>query len=116
MAVVEDFKKWTLLEETPWRQKSREIWLKEGDRNIGYFHRMANSHRRRNDISRLKINRVWVIEKDEIRQGIVKAYKTLLSDLDEWRASLEGLDFSRLNEPKAARLEVPFSRRKWQQP
>ena len=61
---------------------------------------MANSHRRRNDISRLKINRVWVIEKDEIRQGIVKAYKTLLSDLDEWRASLEGLDFSRLNEPK----------------
>ncbi|RVW83895.1 hypothetical protein CK203_042030 [Vitis vinifera] len=30
------------------RQKSRETWLKEGDKNIGFFHKMANSNRRRN--------------------------------------------------------------------
>ena len=52
---MEDFKKWSLLEETSWRQNSREIWLKEGDRNTGFFHIMANSHKRRNTIDRIRI-------------------------------------------------------------
>ena len=40
----ETFKKWVFLEETHWRQLSRELWLKEEDKNIGFFHRMANVH------------------------------------------------------------------------
>ena len=52
----EAFKKWVLMEETHWRQVSRELWLKEGDKNTGFFHRMANAHRRNNSLEKIKIN------------------------------------------------------------
>ncbi|RVX09480.1 putative ribonuclease H protein [Vitis vinifera] len=79
----EDFKKWALMEEISWRQKSREVWLSEGDRNTKFFHKMANAHRRGNMLSRVKIN--------------------------GWRPSLRGLFFERLEAVDAASLEEPFS-------
>ena len=53
---MEEYKKWILLEENTWRQKSKKVWLKEGDRNTGFFHKMANAHRRRNNVDRIRIN------------------------------------------------------------
>ncbi|RVW27734.1 hypothetical protein CK203_109966 [Vitis vinifera] len=76
----EEYKKWVLLEEVTWRQKSREVWLKEGDRNTSFFHRMANAHRRRNNMERIRINGVWKSEENGMSEGIVNAFKTLLSN------------------------------------
>ena len=38
------------LEEISWRQKSKSLFIKEGDTNTWFFHRIANSHRRTNQI------------------------------------------------------------------
>ena len=78
------FHKWVLLEEVHWRQKSRELWLKEGDRNTGYFHRMANAHRRNNSLDRIMINGEWLTEDQEVREGIVNAFQNLLSEEPRW--------------------------------
>ena len=47
----EGYAKWVNLEEIHWRQLLRELWLREGDKNTGYFHRMANAHRRRHTMN-----------------------------------------------------------------
>ena len=62
----EAYKKWVLLEEVSWRQKSREIWLNEGDRNTRFFHRMTNAHRRKNQLTRIKVNGRWFTEGSEL--------------------------------------------------
>ena len=109
MTALEEFKKWSLMEETSWRQKSREIWLKEGDMNTGFFHRMANSHKKSNTIERIRIGGDWFEGDEEVRTCIVNAFKVLLSDPGSWRASPEGLDFSRLEVSAANKLEEPFT-------
>ena len=40
----------------------------------------------------------------------MSAFKTLLTDPGDWRASIDGLSFSRINDEEANRLEVPFSK------
>ena len=87
IGTMEDFKKWAILEEISWRQKSRELWLKEGDGNTRFFHNMANSHRKRNNIDRIRIGDQWLTGTDEVKLGIVKAFKELLGDPGGWRAS-----------------------------
>ncbi|RVW42681.1 LINE-1 reverse transcriptase-like [Vitis vinifera] len=105
----DSFKKWVLMEEIHWRQLSRELWLKEGDRNTDFFHRMTNAHRRNNSLDRIKINGVWMTEGQEVREGIVNAFQHLLSEEPGWRADIEGLYLNRLNSCEAGVLELPFT-------
>ena len=104
-----DFKSWALMEEISWRQKSRETWLKEGDRNIGFFHRMANSHRRRNCINSICINGRRLEKEVDNKEGLVDAFHNLLSAPDGWSPSLPDLDLNRIGSEEAVRLEEIFS-------
>ncbi|RVW67778.1 hypothetical protein CK203_062452 [Vitis vinifera] len=65
--VVEDLKKWAEMEEMLWRQKSRELWLKKWDKNTSFFHKMANAHRRRNFMAKLRVWRLLSLKKRSLK-------------------------------------------------
>ncbi|KAL6314020.1 hypothetical protein AAG906_011754 [Vitis piasezkii] len=105
----ESYQKWVMLEESHWRQLSREVWLKEGDKNTGFFHRMANAHRNNNTVDRVKIDGVWLEEDQEVREGIANAFHQRLSEDVGWKADIEGIQLNRISQQEAKSLEIPFS-------
>ena len=57
-----------------WKQRARNTWLKEGDRNTAYFHCRANQWNKRNLILGLEDdNGVWVEDEADLG-GVVEGY------------------------------------------
>jgi hypothetical protein len=104
----EELNKVMELDEIYWRQKSHAVWLKEGDRNTKFFHRLANSHRRNNFIGALNIDGHMTLDSEEITAEIVQYYQNLYSESTHWRPKLDGLSFNRLNSVDAAAVIRPF--------
>ena len=105
-----DFKSWALMEEISWRQKLRETWLKEGDRNTDFFHRMANAHMRRNCLNSICINDRKLDKEADIKEGLVDTFQNLLSAPGGWSPSLPDLNLNRIGFEEAASLEETFSK------
>lgn len=65
-------------EESYWRQKSRDLWLSEGDRNTKLFHSSSKLKRLRNRISCIiDSNGNTMIDEDEIATEAVRFFKSL---------------------------------------
>ncbi|WMV57474.1 hypothetical protein MTR67_050859 [Solanum verrucosum] len=95
-------------EEVAWRQRSRALWLKEGDRNSKFFHRTANCHKRYNNIDKLIINGTSVIEPAEIRDEVITFYQKLYTETEVWRPKLNPRVQSRISEVDNAALQGQF--------
>ena len=70
---------------------------------------MANAHRRRNQLTRVKVNGRWFTEESEIKEEVSRAFQGLLADPSDWKPSLDGFNFERLDELDVEELEKPFS-------
>lgn len=70
--------KWLLRSEIFWRQKSRELWLKHGDKNYKFFHLSTTIQRQQNNIDALKAeDGTWISEASHIRQMFHNEFKSL---------------------------------------
>ena len=65
------------LEEISWRQKSKALFIKEGDNNTRFFHRLANSHRRTNQIRGVEVEGALYEDEFEVTNPIVDFYRKL---------------------------------------
>ncbi|XP_074292350.1 uncharacterized protein LOC141619219 [Silene latifolia] len=83
-------------EEQYWRQRSRALWLKEGDRNTSFFHSRAGDRRRKNFIASLVGDDGTVHAGDEAVSRVANNYFEELFtssnpvDFDDVLVGLEG--------------------------
>ncbi|XP_062009502.1 uncharacterized protein LOC133726056 [Rosa rugosa] len=73
-------------QEKYWRQRSRAIWLKDGDRNSAFFHRKASNRRIRNTIKGL-VNSAgeWQFDPETIKSILMDYYRGIFrtDDVDD---------------------------------
>ena len=63
-----------------WRQRSRNCWLKAGDKNTTFFHTKASNRLQRNTIARvLDSNNVWIEDEEQIGHEFIQYFTDLFS-------------------------------------
>ena len=98
-----------LFEEISWRQKSRALWLREGDKNTQFFHHVSNSNRRVNNIGKLNVEGQLTEDHETIKAHIFDFYQSLFEESGVPWPLLDGLDFTSLEAKDVMRLEQQFN-------
>ena len=102
-----ELEKVTLMEEICWRQKSRVLCIREGDKNTKFFHCIANAHRRFNSIDRLMVDGELSLDLEVIAGCISHFYRQLYVETVAHRPLLD-VEFSCILEEDALWLDSPF--------
>ncbi|GKV47995.1 hypothetical protein SLEP1_g54839 [Rubroshorea leprosula] len=102
---------WDILRkrEVIWKQKSRSNWVREGDANTRFFHRIANSRKAQNHITGLWCDGCWVEEPTQVKKEVVNYFSKLFQG-DTWnRPKPYGVSFKQISTEDKQWLERPFS-------
>jgi hypothetical protein len=101
-----DLNCWLSRNELMWRQKSRETWLKDGDRNSRYFHISAVVKRRHNSIDAIRgDDGIWIVNLSKIREFVVGNFKHLFTEeVTSCPVDLENLIHPCISESENAHL------------
>jgi hypothetical protein len=70
-------------EEVIWRQRSRAVWLKDGDRNTKFFHGKASQRKKVNHIKKLKDpNGAWWHGEENVERLLIDYFADIFSTSD----------------------------------
>ena len=68
------------LEESYWKQRSRVLWLAEGDKNSKFFHQRVSGRKKKNSIRAIKDeNGVEVVGDNRVGQVVVNYFRSLFT-------------------------------------
>ena len=105
-----DIEQLASLEDISWRQKSRALYVKEGDNNTRFFHRLGNSHRNANFIKRIEVDGVIYEDESDVRSQLVLFYQGLFEETELGHPTMDGLDFACIGEEERLTLEKEFTK------
>ncbi|KHN02643.1 hypothetical protein glysoja_045752, partial [Glycine soja] len=91
------------------RQKSRERWIKEGDSNTAYFHKVLNCRRNYNAIQGLFIDGNWVQQPDRVKDEVLNFFLHRFTEDKSFRPTLDGVFFQSIDQNQREGLIAPFS-------
>ncbi|KAK2637464.1 hypothetical protein Ddye_032256 [Dipteronia dyeriana] len=96
------------LEESEWRQKSRNSWLVESDKNNRYFHNVVNARQRHNFLRDITYDGVILSSSHDIREGTVAYFKNHFKNVEWNRPKIRNLNCKRILVYECKRLEEEF--------
>ncbi|KAG5611511.1 hypothetical protein H5410_022792 [Solanum commersonii] len=96
------------VEEIAWRQRSRTLWIKQGDKNTKFFQRMANAHKRFNHIDKLVVGDQELVDPIDIKTEIIYFYRKLYKESENWRPSFHMNQCTSISFKEQQELQKPF--------
>ncbi|XP_058784290.1 uncharacterized protein LOC131659066 [Vicia villosa] len=90
-------------------QRSKLSWLKEGDSNSGFFHKVMKQRRRHNHIGHILSSRGLVESVEDVREEVFHHFGNKFIEPEEVRPLLDGIDFKAISSEEAVGLEKPFT-------
>ena len=79
-ALQSELIEWLTRSEILRKQKSRELWLKEGDRNTKFFHLSTIIRRMRNNIDAIKSEEgLWATSSNQIRHLFYNSFRKIFT-------------------------------------
>ena len=91
------------------RQKSRAKWIKEGDRNTAYFHKLINFRRSSSAVHGILIDGVWVQQPDLVKKVVLNFFAERFTEQNHHRPTLDGVQFPSIDQYQREGLIAPFS-------
>ncbi|GLU10723.1 hypothetical protein SLE2022_275090 [Rubroshorea leprosula] len=87
--VLNELEEWLERGEIMWRQRSRDIWIQEGDRNTRFFHRRATKRKDRNRVEKLmKDTGEWTSSFGEVKVVVTGYFAQLFTSTDPTNLAL----------------------------